>query len=94
MYQGDGSYRQIQSEYKIEKSLIEMLNIEKELVDKYNSSVRAIEIAKRNCMRTNNYIDDLNRIQSKLDEIRFEIKMYHIDKLGIKTDMPSSLYNK
>ena len=92
MYRGDGRYKQVQSEYILEKSLTDMLNIEKELVDNYNSSVRAIEIAKRNNMRTNNYVEDLGKIKTKLDEIRFEIKMYYIDKLGIKTDMASTLY--
>lgn len=94
MYHGDGSYKQLHCEYELETSLISLLNKEKELVDSYNSSVRALEIAKRNCMRSTGYSDDIIRTKDKLNDIRLELKEYFIDKIGIKTDMQSLLYSE
>ena len=93
MYQGDGSYKQVQSEYNTEVALIDLLHTEKELVDKYNSLVRAVEISKKNYMRVSGYIEDINKVSIKLEETRKNIKLHFINELGIKTDIVESLYN-
>lgn len=81
MYKGDGSFKHDNSQ---EVSFIEILNKEAEIVDNYNSSIRAYSLAKRNNLRTGEYTEDIERYKQKLSDVRQEIRDYIENKLRLE----------
>lgn len=92
MYRGDGSFKQTQTEFILDTSLIELLYKEKELVDRYNSAVIALETARKNLINTVDYTKDIEKLSEKIGEARTEIRQHCSTKLGIKTNIADMLY--
>jgi hypothetical protein len=80
MYRGDGSYKA--SGVILENSLLDLLNLEHEYVSKLNECYKALDIAKKSSLRTNEYTELIKINKEKLDLTRNEIKEY-CKKIGI-----------
>lgn len=91
MYHGDGSFKT--KEIATQESLIELLFIEKEYVDKYNNIAIAIDLAKKNNLRAGEYYKDLDKIKESLDNVRNKITVYFNEKLNIKTTIADQLFS-
>lgn len=89
MYHGDGSYK---TEYEMEDSLINLLEAEREMANKYNIAISAYQLAKRNRLKTMEYIKDIEKTKEMLEEARANVKRHCSEKLGIKTNIVDLLY--
>lgn len=89
-YKGDGSYKV--DGRTPEASFIDLLTRENEIVSKINESYSALDVAKKNNLRTGQYTQMIEEYKKKLEDVRLEIKMYCSEKLGIRTDIADRLY--
>lgn len=92
MFRGEQVNKQLEGLENLEVSLLGLLTKEDELVDQYNSSVRAYALAKKNSMRTNEYKNEMVKIKDKLDDVRIDIKTHLNSNYSLKTDLASELY--
>lgn len=82
--------------YEVQKSLLELLNLEESLVKQLNSANHALVVASKASTRVGEYKKDIQLITSKLNNVRKDIQVYFIDILGvqingiIKEDKPTT----
>lgn len=91
MYKGDGSFKT--KEVQTQKSLIDLLVLEKEYVTKYNDRAIGIEYAKKNSMKMTELYEELGKIEVKLNNVRQEIAEYLQTNFNTKTSLGDLLYS-
>lgn len=92
MYRGDGSYKAI--EYKPEKSLLELLQAEQELVGAYNTKVVAFTIMKKSSIRYEKSKREVDEAYKKLVDIRKQIRVYLESNLDMLSIFKSTIDSK
>lgn len=85
MYHGDGSYKP--EDYDLEQSLLSLLTLEDEKIDKLNSVIRAYDKAKKSGMKTLQHINDINKAKEDIEAVRDQIRNYLVNKLDIDVNI-------